>query len=296
MPATKGQLNAPMGPTASSMGGAVRAPCLRAANQASASEGAAGPGILDVDIDQLLLVVPKQGATLTVLESGVVHLLTVGSAALVAHPGQVRIQPDMGAVRLRWLDRRRFQRWVTAHYREPRRLQASIILFDPRGPGVAKEIDGLGAGAPCQAAGGLQEDRLCQAVIEAIDAADANGEAWSVYRPLKRALDYILANLGADCSREVVAGAAGMTTKTLERQAAAYFGSSLATFVADLRLTAAFQALASARDSRPVEVVAGRYGFSSASAFARAYRRRFGESPTATRVRAVKHLGILFED
>lgn len=295
MPATKGQLNAPMGPAASSMGGAVRAPCLRAANRAS-GDGGGGPGVLDVDFDRLLLVAPRQGATLTVLESGVVHLLNAGSAALVAHSGQVRIQPDMGAVRLRWLDRRRFQRWVTAHYREPRRLQAAVTLFDPRGRGVADGIGGLGAGAACQAATGLQEDRLCQVVIEAIGASGADREAWSVYRPLKRALDYVLANIGGDCSRDVVAGAAGMTSKTLERQAAVHFGSSLGAFVADLRLTAAFQALSSAHDSRPVEAVAGSYGFASASAFARAYRRRFGESPTATRVRAVKHPGFLAKD
>jgi AraC-like DNA-binding protein len=49
--------------------------------------------------------------------------------------------------------------------------------------------------------------------------------------------------------------------------------------------------LASARDARPLRDFAEVTRFKSAGAFVTAYQRAFGESPTATRVRAVRTAG-----
>lgn len=77
------------------------------------------------------------------------------------------------------------------------------------------------------------------------------------------------------------ARALGLSTRRLEGLFRDNLGTTPGQHALDLRLQAARRMLTDTR--HPVQEVALRTGFSSPTAFARAYRRRFGHSPLATR-------------
>jgi transcriptional regulator GlxA family with amidase domain len=73
----------------------------------------------------------------------------------------------------------------------------------------------------------------------------------------------------------------GVSPRRLEGLFRAALGTTPAAHALDLRLQAARRMLTDTR--HPVQEVALRTGFTSPSAFARAFRHRFGQSPTAVR-------------
>src|SRR5690606_12115712 len=129
-------------------------------------------------------------------------------------------------------------------------------------------------------------DAACEALVATLDRIGETG-IWRSAPALERAVDYILHQFQGDCAPETVADRAGMTLKTLQRQAQDVLGTSLAAFVRDVRLTAAGRERVSGTECRSIDELARALGFVGGSAFARDYGRRFGETPTRERALAV---------
>jgi transcriptional regulator GlxA family with amidase domain len=79
----------------------------------------------------------------------------------------------------------------------------------------------------------------------------------------------------------VTARQVGLSPRRLEGLFRAALGTTPAAHALDLRLQAARRMLSDTR--HPVQEVALRTGFTSPTAFARAFRHRFGHSPTSVR-------------
>jgi AraC-like DNA-binding protein len=86
---------------------------------------------------------------------------------------------------------------------------------------------------------------------------------------------------------ERLATMVGVTSQTLRKGFRACLGMTVKEFAAGVRLDWAHGRLASARESRPVAALAQIVGFSDSTHFSRSYARRFGETPSQTRARAV---------
>ena len=109
------------------------------------------------------------------------------------------------------------------------------------------------------------------------------GTAIERYRiRLKRVLDHIDAHLDEDLSLEVLAGVAAFSRHHFHRQFAAALGLTVHRFVQLARLKRASYRLAF-RDDATVTAVALDAGYEASDAFARAFRARIGQSPSAFR-------------
>jgi AraC family transcriptional regulator len=97
-------------------------------------------------------------------------------------------------------------------------------------------------------------------------------------------LAYIESNLDGDLSLERLSGIAAFSKFHFHRQFAAFVGVPVARYVQFIRLRQAARTLANQR-KRSVLDVALDAGFDSPEAFARAFRRSYGMSPTAFRRR-----------
>ena len=98
---------------------------------------------------------------------------------------------------------------------------------------------------------------------------------------MQRVLDHVDANLDGDLDVETLAGVAAFSRFHFHRQFAEWFGISVHRYVELARLKRASFALAYRPDS--VFDVALDSGFGGPEAFARAFRRRMGQSPSAFR-------------
>lgn len=104
----------------------------------------------------------------------------------------------------------------------------------------------------------------------------------SYARRIDAVLGYIEANLGGDLSLDVLSRVAGFSKFHFHRQFAAFVGVPLARYVQFSRLGQAARLLV-ARRRRSVLDVALDVGFESPEAFARAFVRAYGVSPSAFR-------------
>lgn len=100
---------------------------------------------------------------------------------------------------------------------------------------------------------------------------------------VKRAVDYLRANLNESISIAELLRISGVSRATLFRGFHTFIGASPAVFHRRLRLEAAHAELAETSSHRiSVADVAARHGFSSAGRFAALYREVFGERPSVT--------------
>jgi transcriptional regulator GlxA family with amidase domain len=99
---------------------------------------------------------------------------------------------------------------------------------------------------------------------------------------LVRAIEVMQTHLEEPVALSTVADHAGVLLRTLQARFRAQLGQSPHAYYLDLRLSAAKRMLE--QSSAGVAEVATAHGFGSASAFARAFRQRFGMSPLAARV------------
>ncbi len=102
------------------------------------------------------------------------------------------------------------------------------------------------------------------------------------------ARNFIMAHLGRRLTADDLVGATGVSESTLRRALHAQGGETLSQFMLAIRLDQARAWLATNRESRTQGEIAAALGFRSASAFGRAYRRRFGETMSQTRICAVR--------
>jgi AraC-like DNA-binding protein len=104
-------------------------------------------------------------------------------------------------------------------------------------------------------------------------------------RDVKRAIDYIQANLDSPLTVGRIAAAAGVPGQTLFKHFRDSHGISPMRYVRDLRFGRARQELLNARAGASITEIASRWGFSHLGRFAVEYRLRFGETPSQTRAR-----------
>ncbi|MCL4798522.1 MAG: AraC family transcriptional regulator [Burkholderiales bacterium] len=100
-------------------------------------------------------------------------------------------------------------------------------------------------------------------------------------RDVKRAIDYIHANLAEPITLACLVRASGVAGRTLLKHFREVHGVSPMRFVRNLRLQRVREELAAGKVDRVV-TSAMRWGFSHPGRFAADYRRRYGESPSAT--------------
>jgi AraC family transcriptional regulator len=98
---------------------------------------------------------------------------------------------------------------------------------------------------------------------------------------MQRVLDHIDRHLDGDLDLDTVSGIAAFSKFHFHRQFTATFGLSLHRYVQLARLKRASHRLA--RDSASVTEIAMDAGYDAPDAFARAFRRRFGQSPSSFR-------------
>jgi AraC-like DNA-binding protein len=87
---------------------------------------------------------------------------------------------------------------------------------------------------------------------------------------------------------ERLASTVGVTADTLRKGFRTCLGMTVAAFVQSVRLDWAFERLCDLRECRSIAELAVAAGFSGGQIFSRHYVRRFAETPTQTRARAVR--------
>ncbi|HWT50981.1 MAG TPA: AraC family transcriptional regulator [Caulobacter sp.] len=99
---------------------------------------------------------------------------------------------------------------------------------------------------------------------------------------MQRVLDYVDQHLDGDLDLETVSRVAAFSKFHFHRQFTATFGLSVHRYVQLARLKRASHRLA-AKDAHSVTQIAMEAGYDAPDAFARAFRRRFGQSPSSFR-------------
>lgn len=99
---------------------------------------------------------------------------------------------------------------------------------------------------------------------------------------MRRVLDYIDRHLDEDLGLDVLSGVAAFSKYHFHRQFAATFGLSVHRYVQLVRLKRASHQLANG-DAQSVTDIAMEAGYDAPDAFARAFRQRFGQSPSSFR-------------
>jgi transcriptional regulator GlxA family with amidase domain len=104
-------------------------------------------------------------------------------------------------------------------------------------------------------------------------------------RDVKRAIDYMQANLDSPLTVGRIAATAGVAGQTLFKHFRDNQGVSPMRYVRNLRFGRARQELLNAKAEASITATASRWGFGHLGRFAVEYRLRFGESPSQTLAR-----------
>lgn len=104
-------------------------------------------------------------------------------------------------------------------------------------------------------------------------------------RHIKAAEEFILARAADSLTLAEIAGAVGVSIRTLSAGFQTYRETTPMKHLRDIRLNAARQDLLAGESGRSVSDVAMRWGFGNLGRFAGDYRRRFGEYPSDTLLR-----------
>ena len=110
----------------------------------------------------------------------------------------------------------------------------------------------------------------------------AKPEALVRPRYVKRAVDYMQANLAEPFSLEVLAQACQVAPRTLQNGFRHFLKTSPKAYLEGLRLEAAQRALLQATRHDTVAEIAQRFGFSHLGRFSAQYRRLYGQLPSQT--------------
>lgn len=101
-------------------------------------------------------------------------------------------------------------------------------------------------------------------------------------RHVRRAIDFMKANLHESMTLHDIALAANVGTRTLQEGFKRFKMTTPMAYLQYLRLDAVHRDLTQAQPGRTVSDIAVTWGFTHLSRFAAEYRRRFGESPSET--------------
>lgn len=180
------------------------------------------------------------------------------------------------------------QQCVAASFSEPRRLAATPHAFAlTTTDELAKLVQAalrLAEGGEAAIAPGADR-RLAETLIAVLRSGNED-EFFPISRSLQRASDFLMENPDTNCSPEELAGIAGVTLPTLQRNVKTCLGIPLSKFVEQVRLTWVRGQLTSDMEGRSMAQLAQACGYRTAATLARAYQRHFGETPTQTRAQA----------
>ena len=112
-------------------------------------------------------------------------------------------------------------------------------------------------------------------------------------RGVRRALDAMHANVERDWSVTELAGVAGVSSRTLQRQFRIFLGKAPRTALRDIRFDSARRELLRGLPDAKVTDVAQRHGLVHCGRFSIEYRRRYGETPSQTLKRQAVFAGAL---
>lgn len=200
--------------------------------------------------------------------------MSPGQAILNACHGAVRgVSHEGGRVILAALPRNAIQARASADHGGARRLARATFIM-----GADKSLARLtGASA------------VIEAVVAGLTAEHGIDEAC----PPSRSISLARRRLDADPARawdlDDLASGVGVTPVTLQRGFRDCIGMTVAGYAQAIRLGEARERLTSGRETRPLSAIAHAAGFASVTAFARAYQRVFGETPTRTRAYSVRY-------
>jgi len=110
-------------------------------------------------------------------------------------------------------------------------------------------------------------------------------------RDVKRAIDYIEANLDAAIGLPEIVAACGVPGRTLIQHFRDFKGTSPMRYLRTARYEKVREALRRAEPEESITEIAAGWGFSHLGRFSVEYRRRFGESPSQTLRRRTRPLG-----
>jgi len=105
-------------------------------------------------------------------------------------------------------------------------------------------------------------------------------------RDVKRAIDYIEANLDAAVGLSEIVAASGVPGRTLIQHFRDFKGTTPTRYLRSARYEKVREALRRAEPEESITEIAARWGFSHLGRFSVDYRKRFGEPPSATLRRA----------
>jgi AraC-like DNA-binding protein len=111
-------------------------------------------------------------------------------------------------------------------------------------------------------------------------------------RDIRRAVEYIHANLAVPLTVGRIATTAGVAGQTLFKHFGDTHGISPMRYVRNLRFERARQELLTARTGARITDIAARWGFTHLGRFAVEYRLRFGESPSQTLAKRSSSISI----
>ena len=112
-------------------------------------------------------------------------------------------------------------------------------------------------------------------------------------RGVRRALDAMRADAGRDWKMPDLAGAGGVSGRTLQRQFQVFFGKAPHAALRDIRFEGARRELLQGLPGAKVMDVALRNGFPHCGRFSVEYRQRYGETPSQTLKRQALFVGVL---
>lgn len=165
-------------------------------------------------------------------------------------PGQVDLTAGEGRT---WLQ---LVRSISGQLREPADLLANPLVGEQLAGAITSAF--ILAVTPNDEIGGAPRPRIVKRVLDALH--DAPERAWTA----------------AD-----MAQIAGTSVRRLQEGFQQWVGKTPSACLLDIRLSRAQEELASGAGAFTVSDVAARWGFSNASRFAAAYKRRYGVSPSS---------------
>jgi AraC-like DNA-binding protein len=216
----------------------------------------------------------ERGEALLLAQPGRIHCVwSAGSASVIVHLRRARIQAEASRV-----------------LEAPRRLAAVCAVIpcrrgDPLATAAADLIGYLSGSVHRSARGERLEQAIIVALIDAIQKRRGSVEILSVAGSLNRVVQYLRAHPNRAHTADELAAVSGVTIAVLRRNFKSCFGVPLSAFVRDVRLDWVHERLSSQAESRSIQQLASEAGF-TLGLLARAYQRRFMETPSRTRARA----------
>jgi AraC-like DNA-binding protein len=238
------------------------------------------------------LIIPLAGRMLVVADDLDMEV-SAGMALLLARPERVECTWSAGmAALVIHLQRNRVQAHATRAFDTPCRLAGLSVGLaagsnDPLGQAAATLLTRMEAASELRPSEAMKlEDIVMRALVDSVRGTTDPLGIFIVARSVKRAVDHVRTHPEQPCTVEDLAAVAGVTVATLRRNFKSCLGAPITGFVQQTRLEWLRTRLGCETESRSIRELAEHLGFSAPGTLARAYQRRFDETPTQTRARA----------